>query len=600
MKNIIREFRQLYKINYRNIVLFELVYRMVFVVLYSKISVKLIDYILGMCGYSYINVKNIGEFMANPLTYPVLIAIIIIAVIFAGFEMNVLYTGYRAAVHGQKLKFITLIVSAFKRTAYMLLPSNISVFALAGGLFYLCQSFVLCRLIGTETRIADIKNELFGIKLFAALFILIVAVIIGFIIVNMYAVCYNAFLNKRGREAFKQGKVFFKKRFIRVVPAYVFATVLYTAVYYIVYAVMVVIMSCLVVLFARDNLEMALIQVIGRYIDSILLYFVSIASVMLYSGISVYAFYKYEPAEDDELFCPVEVEKNSAWNKRILIIISAVILIGTIYNAADVIRNGNLSAKNTFGGITITSHRGYSDEAPENTLPALKLAIDSLADFVEIDVRQTKDGEIVLLHDANLYRTTGKNEYVWNMDYSDILKLDAGSGFARKYAGTKIPTLREALQLCKSKINLNIEIKEGKKDSDFVKNIMAIVDEMDMDEQCMFSSTSYKYLKEVKGCNMDIYTGYIVSAAYGDYFNDENIDFFSVNSSYLTQDSVNRAHSYGKGVYAWTVNDNVEMNRMKRIGIDGIITDAPIYAREVLYGSKKTQSLVSYIRMLLY
>ena len=599
MKNIVRELKQLYKLNYRNIVMFELIYRMVFVVLYSRISISLINYILGIFGYSYINIKNIGELMMNPLTYPVLIIIIVIAIIFAGFEMNVLYTGFSSAVHGHKLKFITLIWSSVKRTAYMLLPRNISVFAVAGGFFYLCQSFALNRLIGIENRIADIKNGLFDIKLFTTFFIIITVLIIGFIIMNMYAVCYNIFLNSSGKEALLQGRNFFKKKFIRTLPAYAAVTVLYTAVYYIVYAVIMVIMACLVVLFAKDNLEMALIQVIGRYINLILIYFVSIISIILYSGISVYTFYKYESV-DDEVFKPVNIKHDSAWNKRILIIVSVIVLIGTAYNAVDVIRNGNLSAHNTFGGITITSHRGFSEEAPENTIPALELAIDSLADFAEIDVRQTKDGEIVLLHDASLYRTTGKNEYVWNMNYADILNLDAGSGFARKYAGTRIPTLKEALQLCKGKINLNIEIKEGRKDSDFVKNIMAAVDEMDMYEQCMFSSTSYKYLKEVKGYNMNVYTGYIVSAAYGDYFDDKNIDFFSVNSSYLTQDNINRAHSYGKGVYAWTVNNNVEMNRMKRIGVDGIITDMPVYAREVLYGSEKTQSLVSYIRMLLY
>ena len=90
-----------------------------------------------------------------------------------------------------------------------------------------------------------------------------------------------------------------------------------------------------------------------------------------------------------------------------------------------------------------------------------------------------------------------------------------------------------------------------------------------------------------------------MAAGYGNYFDDENIDFFSVNSSYLSEASINLAHSYGKGIYAWTVNTKTEINRMKRIGADGIITDKPIYAREVLFGDEKTQSLVSYIKMLI-
>lgn len=600
MRKTIRELRQIYKINYRNIVLFELVYRLIFVILYSRIVTSLFDWLLGIYGYSYINAGNIAEFMINPLTYPVMLIIIIIAILAAGFEMNVLYAGFRAAAIGQRISMITMLFRAAGRMWHMLMPRNLSVLAVCGGLFYLCEAFVLGRLAGMESRISDIWNGLSDIRLFMALFVMVMAVLIFCIVINMYAVSYNIFTGSSGKKSFAQGRRFFKKRFIKACPLYAAATVVYMAVYGVIYVILMVVMSCFVVLLAKDNLEMALILVISKYINSILLYFVSIVSIVLYSGISVYEFCKYESADNYETFHQVDTKGDFRWNKRIIIIVSVIIAIGSVYNTVDVVRNGNLSAQNTFGGISITSHRGYSDEAPENTIPALMLAIDSLADFVEIDVRQTRDGEIILLHDASLYRTTGKDEYVWNMDYADILKLDAGSGFARKYAGTKIPTLKEALMLCKGRINLNIEIKQGRRDIDFVSDIMELIDEMDMEEQCMFSSTSYRYLKEIKGYNMELYTGYIVSAAYGDYFDDKNIDFFSVNSSYLTKESVDRAHGYGKGIYAWTVNSNTEMNRMKRIGVDGIITDAPIYAREVLYGSKKTQSLVSYIRMLLY
>lgn len=589
--------KQIFKINYRSIVIFELIYRLIYVVLFQSISVRLINFLLDVYGFSYLNIKNIKGLLLNPLTYPVFIAIILVALLFAGFEIIVLYTGFRAAKEGKRLKLFPMLLRALKRTGHMIKPKNIPLFLLAGGLFYVFESFLIYKLTELSIRAAGIKNALLDIKVFFVLGILIIAAIVVCVIINMFAVCYGIFNNCDRKEALKEGRRFFKGRVLKSLAAYLVGTLIYLICFYLIRAVLMVVMSTLVVIFAADNLEMALIVVISKYIDYILIFFFSIAVCMIYSGITVGVFYNFEPVKNEQ---PNESDGgNTKLNKRIAVVMAAVLVIGTLYNIIDVVRNGNMGTHNSFEGITITSHRGYSDEAPENTLPALSLAIDSFADYAEIDVRQTKDGVLILMHDASLKRTTGMNKNVWDMDYESILKLDAGSGFARKYAGTKIPSLLEALKLCKGKIKLNIEIKKGPNDKDMVKKLIEMIEELDMEKQCIFSSTSYEYLKEIKGYDTDYHTGYIVAAGYGNYFDDENIDFFSVNSSYLSDASINLAHSYGKGIYAWTVNTKTEINRMKRIGADGIITDKPIYAREVLFGDEKTQSLVSYIKMLI-
>ncbi len=589
--------KQIFKINYRSIVIFELVYRLIYVVLFQSISVRFINLLLDVYGFSYLNVKNVKGFLLNPLTYPVLAVIILVALLFAGFEIIVLYTGFRAAKEGKRLKLFPMLLRALKRTGHMLKPKNIPLFVLAGGLFYVFQAFLIYKLTELSVRASDIKDTILDIRIFFVFLLLIIAAAVICVIINMFAVCYGIFNNCDRKEALREGRKFFKGRKLKTTAAYLTCTVIYLACFYMIRAVLMVVMSTLVVLFAEDNLEMALILVISKYIDYILIFIFSIAVCMMYSGITVGFFYNFESEERKQ--SADESDGNTKLNKRIAIFTAAVLVTGTLYNIIDVVRNGNLNPHNSFENISITSHRGYSDEAPENTLPALSLAIDSLADYAEIDVRQTKDGVLVLMHDANLKRTTGVNKNVWDMDYESILKLDAGSGFARKYAGTKIPSLLEALKLCKGRIKLNIEIKKGPNDVDMIEKLIEMIDELDMGKQCIFSSTSYEYLKEIKGYDTDYHTGYIIAAGYGNYFDDENIDFFSVNSSYLTKESVNLAHSYGKGIYAWTVNTKTEINRMKIIGADGIITDKPIYAREVLFGDEKTQSLVSYIKMLI-
>ncbi len=589
--------KQIFRINYRSIVIFELIYRLIYVVLFQNISVRLINILLDMYGFSYISIKNIRMFLINPLTYPVMAIIVLVALMFAGFEIIVLYTGYRAAREGRRIGVFKLLLRALKSTGHMIMPRNFPLYLLAGGLFYVFQTFFIYKLIGLSLRASDIRDSILDIKVFFAILALIIVAAIVYIFVNMFAVCYGVFNNSDRKEAVMEGRSFIRGRRFRVYITYIICSVICLAGYYLIRSVLMVVMSTLVVVFAGDTLEMTLILVISRYIDYFLIFFSSIAVSMIYCGLAVGFFYNFETRE--ATVSEEESDDNTRLNKRIAAAVAVILVTGTLYNIIDVARNGNLNAHNSFENITITSHRGYSDEAPENTLPALSLAIDSFADYAEIDVRQTGDGVLILMHDTSLKRTTGVDKNVWEMDYQSISELDAGAGFARKYAGTRVPTLEEALKLCKGRINLNIEIKRGPDDENMIKKLIEMVEEFDMQKQCIFSSTSYEYLKEIKRYDTDYHTGYIVSAGYGDYFDDENIDFFSVNSSYLSQENVNLAHSYGKGIYAWTVNGQTEINRMKAIGVDGIITDKPIYAREVLFGDEKTQSLVSYIKMLI-
>lgn len=115
-----------------------------------------------------------------------------------------------------------------------------------------------------------------------------------------------------------------------------------------------------------------------------------------------------------------------------------------------------------FQNPTVMAHRGLSADAPENTLYAFSDAISVGADFIELDVQQTKDGVLVVMHDSNLKRTTGVNKDIWDVNYADIQDLDAGSWFDPAYANARIPTLEETLQFVDKRAKLNIEIQAHK------------------------------------------------------------------------------------------------------------------------------------------
>lgn len=108
----------------------------------------------------------------------------------------------------------------------------------------------------------------------------------------------------------------------------------------------------------------------------------------------------------------------------------------------------------------IIAHRGVVLEAPENTLPAIQRAIDLGCAMAEIDLRYTSDGEVILLHDATLNRTTNGSGPAVNYTLAQIQKLDAGASFGTAFAGTKVPTFREAIELARGKIELYLDLKE--------------------------------------------------------------------------------------------------------------------------------------------
>ena len=120
-----------------------------------------------------------------------------------------------------------------------------------------------------------------------------------------------------------------------------------------------------------------------------------------------------------------------------------------------------------------------------------------------------------------------------------------------------------------------------------------------MREQCVVTSVRFSYLARIKELDPEIRTGYIISAAYGDYYSSDDIDFISLRSSFVSERLVEAAHEKGKAVHAWTVNSKSEMERMKMLGVDNIITDYPVIAREILYREAATESLLEYLRLVL-
>lgn len=251
-----------------------------------------------------------------------------------------------------------------------------------------------------------------------------------------------------------------------------------------------------------------------------------------------------------------------------LLIAICIGCIGFILSTADPC---NVYSESKLTQTEITAHRGYSSIAPENTLPAFLLAVDSKADYVELDVQKTKDGVPIVFHDRTLKRMTGINKRINELTYEELLQIDLGSGYEERFFGTSIPTLEEVLQACQGNVKFNVELKSP--DEELVQLVLNLLEEYQLIDESVITSTDYQALKWVKEYRPSMMTGYIISIVYGDLKPLECADVLSIKSKYINAQLVKQIHQSGKLLYAWTVNDADEIKRLLYLGVDNIITD---------------------------
>lgn len=233
--------------------------------------------------------------------------------------------------------------------------------------------------------------------------------------------------------------------------------------------------------------------------------------------------------------------------------------------------------------ILIFAHRGACNLAPENTLKAFQKAIELKADYIEFDVHQSKDEEIIIIHDSNTFRTTGHFGSVKEMTFEELRQLDCGDG-------EKIPTLRELVRLAKGKINLNCEVKTR----GIAEKIIKILNEEESLGTTIISSFKHDVLLKFQKLEPRIKlasleptkTGWIrswvsrrklIKGAIENKFYAINPFFKLVNKNLIT-----KAHNNNLKIFPWTVNSDSAIKKMINLSVDGIITNDVEKVRNLL------------------
>lgn len=226
------------------------------------------------------------------------------------------------------------------------------------------------------------------------------------------------------------------------------------------------------------------------------------------------------------------------------------------------------------------AHRGASFYAPENTMAAFQKAVDLDFDFIEFDVRLSKDGQLVVIHDADVQRTTNGVGYIGDLTVQEIKMLDAGSWFSPEFSNERIPLLEEVLKQFGGKIGLLIEMKSSENQPQLTKllsdTLMEYIDNGLKPSTIKVQSFNINEIKRFHELSPTISSGLLFEKQL-DIFHFEDYrkfaKFLSVNHHLLSKSIIHEAKRYGFDIFSWTIKKQYQFQMMQRFGVNGIISD---------------------------
>ena len=580
--------------NIGSILRFEVTYRLLSMLVFFPALGGMQRVLLWVNHATNVAAYNAGHMLRNPLSWIVLLAEGIMLTIFAMFEQFALSQAIHASYCGHKINARTMFADGAFLTVRYFKPKNLLL------ILYVLFILPLAALFDTSSVTKFISLPGFILEsidkywYWSLLYYTVIVIVFYLAIRWFYSIIVMVVENVPDfRSAIRRSSVLTKGKYkFRLAGLSLFwagtVAVLGLAAFGIVSMAFIVSLA----VFGLDDTRWANALYSDHGLDIFMLVFLFVFSwlntpILLTSYQGEY----YRRLEQLGGYVPEYVPRERVFGKRrlvkpLLYLIAAAVMV---YSVPMRVRQIRWSLNTGMGLPMMMAHRGYSAAAPENTIEALQAAVDIGVQSVEFDVQMTKDGEIILLHDDSLDRTTGYHAKIWNVTYDEIKDLDASVGFRAEtgtdFPETRIPTLDAALKAVKdSGLYCNIEIKRTGHDDGIEAKTVQIIRENDFLDQCDVTSQDYSTLEAVRAADPDVLTAYTTVIGLGDIENLEAADIISIQESFATYDEVQRLHASGKRVFVWTINDEDAMEKLISLNVDAILTNDPSLGQEVLNG----------------
>lgn len=568
------KFGKLMRKNLGGIFVFELFYKALGLIIALPIFCFGMSFLMTATGYRFLTLENLTGFIFHPITIIAIILLIILTLFYVAFEAIALILLFDQSRKREKTSLIAVLKETFSKFKRIFRLKNLllPVVTFFSGVFLLADVVVGVILVSKIPEF--IKDFVFQRVL---LIILIIAVLLLAFYVFMrliYATSYFVLENLSLKEACKKSFKLSKKHTFR--------------------DIFTVILQKIIALAAVGLLILILIPIpavnlsgVGYILTftglTILVVIAAIFSVIFHYGTVSYLYYKRKNQVAIKASERALKGKTSTISRVLVGSFSIILIGGAIFGIFATKSNKFSFAADKKYHPEITGHRGAAADYPENTMAAFRGAKELGADWVELDVQQSKDGQIFVMHDSDFVRTVGLGKKPWELNYDEIAKLDAGSFFHFRFAKEKPPLLAEVLEVAKeNNLRLNIELKPTGHEVDFEKKMVDLINQYDCAGRVVVASLNYQVLENVKKYDSNIATVYVMVVAQGDFAGLPYADGFSIEYSNITPNLVENIHKEGKEVSVWLLNSDRAIYWAAKAGADNLITNKISFAREVV------------------
>ncbi|MFW6319021.1 MAG: glycerophosphodiester phosphodiesterase family protein [Bacillota bacterium] len=595
MKKRLTQLLYALKRNYKTLIGFEILYRTLGAIVIFPLATALFYTSIALSPYDYITNSVFFDYLYTPSTIILAIIMALILGVYLVIEMVFLSYLFYYSHRNQTIDLKTLLFLGGKEIPKILKKYHIFII-LASLFFFLAVELAHVVGIASTVQLPPIILDYIDTFRFL-LYGIVISFIVLYVLFFETLYTFNIFIIDRDtlKDTYSETRQLLKKNRLPMILEFILLNGILNGVVYAVYLLLIGIVGLLLFLIEGQDLALGLLLT-GLYSIYIVISFVVTITLIPINFAWMSTWYYSKKVEVLKRIKQPELPNKISfaflkkrWVKRLSILILAALLV---FNGISLYASVNASRSpiQLFNYPSIIAHRGASVDAPENTLAAIELALEDEADAIEIDVRLTKDNVPVLIHDATLTRTTDdtENTPVSSLTYDELLAYDAGGWFDEAFIGEPIPTLEEALTLINGRASVYIELKVT--NVELIEEIVSLTEELDIENDIKILSFDGATLRAFKERNDSIETVLLIFTFFGDigtlgksqYIDNIALEYnLAVNNeSYVT-----RLQQTGKKVYVYTVNSENRLRQMNDLSVDGVITDVPIQAREIIYTS---------------
>ena len=587
------------RLNLTTFISFELVFKILSIAVFPPLFRMLFTLVLRFSGLRYLTAENVGRFLRTLQIYPLLILLGTLYIFLEFFEFAGIIYLIDLSRKGHRTTFLQTFRYVFLRLKHLRRRDGIAMYfivVLLTPVYHLPTALNMLWTYSVFQRIWKlVLHRWYFFFIIPAAVILLLVLFLRWRYVCHYFVLEDCSAGEARRRSVRLSHT---EKPWNILPV-IGVTVLLSAVY----------LALILIVLLASAVVQHLFSLSGAGVSSFQVSFLAVA-VSLFDGLNVpvlfgmisILFYRckkkrkekvLEAGHMNEVLHPVHLSRRTEYLILAVCIVLAMVMI---------VRDSRSRYKLRIQGLRemqVTAHRGASMFFPENTMAAFTGAVEQGCDWIELDVHESKDGQVFVMHDPNFQRTTGVTANTWEMTWEEISALDAGSFFSKDYSEERIPLLSDVLEFARETgVCLNIEIKPTGHERNLVSSVVRMVEEADLVSECVITSQAYHVIEEVKELNEEIETVYVMGLAFGAINRLTAADAFSIRATSISRSLVRNLHNRGIEIYAWTVDSRGNINRMIDVGVDNIITNNVPLAVECINTSRTGNRIVELLQLI--